>query len=1016
MATLSFAGSIPLTLPRARLASRNARASPLSLVLPVLAALTLPGAALAQNPVGGTVVDAATQLPLVGAQVTVDGTSLGDLARANGAFLIEGVPGATVTLRVVMIGYAAWEEAVNVGDRSIRVELQRQAISLDEIVVTGTAGGTQARAVGNAVSAVAMSEVIERRSPPKIQSMLTAEVPGLRMRSVGGEIGGGGAIKIRGTGSLVLSNEPVIFVDGVRVDNRDNVNSAAFVNSRGGPSRLNDLALNDVERIEVIKGPAAATLYGTEASNGVIQIFTKRGQQGAPRFEVALRQGASFLYDAANKYPVVWGIDSDTGQLMSANLVTLESERGTPVFRTGLPTSLFASVSGGIQNLRYYFSADALRDEGMVDYQWQNKLAGRSNLSYTTEALEVGVNMGFIRQKTRTSGGEQAMTFQLMWGSPLKLDGPSRGFFRTSHEDYHNYVSGEEEVDRFTGGFYLRHSPFEWLTHRLDIGGDFGNQRSFSLWPRTAQQPGPFRRSIGQKDVVQDRTTLTTVNYSATVPFDLSDDIRFETSSGVQYYQRTHQITTASGVAFPVPGVSTVSAAAQRLADESFIENKTFGVYVQEQVGWRNRLFLTGAVRGDDNSAFGENFDFVVYPKVSAAWVASEEPFWNVPVINTLKLRAAWGRAGQQPDVFAATRLYEPATGRGGIPTLTPSNIGNPDLKPEVGQELELGFDASLIDQKLTIDFTYYDQSRKDAIVPAAALPSLGFPGTQFVNVGEVSNKGFEVAVGTQVLRSEDWGLDLGASYAKTDNKVVDLGGITPPLIGLPWPGQRHVEGYPVASMFMKRVVSAEWDAAGNLVNMMCEGGDPISGGGAPVPCAQAGTAYWGSPTPTWDVAGTLNLRFRQWTLSATADGQGGYYKCNGDIAWANVFFRNTREINLPPGEQDPILAAYDQMGFVCQAGAVDSGFAKLRDITLRWDLPSGIASLMGAARATAQLSAHNMFVLWQKTRELYGTRVIDPEVHSNTDWRGDVGDKGAYVQDLWPQLQRIDFTIRAVF
>ncbi len=1007
--------SLPFHHPTRRPVVRKTRASPLVAVLLALS-VGAPAQAIAQQGIAGTVVDGATLRPLVGAQIVVTGTNLGALALANGGFAIEGVPGATADIRVIMIGYATWEQTVNVGDRNIRIELDREAISMDEIVVTGTAGGSQVRAVGNAVSAVAMAEVIERRAPPKVQSMLTAEIPGLRFRSVGGEIGSGGSIKIRGTGSLVLSNEPVIFVDGVRVDNRDNTQSAAFVNSRGGPSRLNDLALNDVERIEVIKGPAAATLYGTEASNGVIQIFTKRGQQGAPRFEVSLRQGASFLYDAENKYPVVWGVDASTGQLMSANLVELEAARGTPIFRTGLPTSVFASVSGGIQNLRYYFSADALRDEGMVDYQWQNKLAGRSNLSYTTERFEAGVNMGFIRQKTRTSGGEQAMTFQLMWGSPLKLEGPSRGFFRNSHEDYHNHVSGEEEIDRFTGGFYLRHSPVEWLTHRLDIGGDFGNQRSFSLWPRTAQQPGPFRRSIGQKDVVQDRTTLTTVSYSATVPFDLTDDLQFETSSGVQYYQRKHQITLASGVEFPVPGVSTVSAAAQRLADEDFIENKTFGVYVQEQIGWKNRLFLTGAVRGDDNSAFGENFDFVVYPKVSTAWVVSEEPFWTLPIVNTLKLRAAWGKAGQQPDVFAATRLYAPATGRGGIPTLTPSNIGNPDLKPEVGQELELGFDASLFDQKVTIDFTYYNQKRKDAIVPAAALPSMGFPGTQFVNVGEVANKGFEIAVGTQVFRSEDWGLDLNGSYANTDNKVVDLGGITPPLIGLPWPGQRHVEGFPVASLFMKKVLSAQWDAAGNLVNMMCEGGDPVSGGGAAVPCAEAGTAYWGPPTPTWDIAASGTLRYKDLSLSATVDGQGGYYKCNGDIAWANVFFRNTREINLPAGEQNPILAAYDQMGFVCQAGAVDSGFAKLRDLSLRWDLPSGIASMIGAARATAQLSAHNMVVLWQATRELYGTRVIDPEVHSNSNFRGDIGDKGAYVQDLWPQLQRIDFTIRAVF
>ena len=190
MATLSFAGSIPLNFPRARPASRSCRASPLSLVLPVLAALTFPGPALAQNPVGGTVVDADTQQPLVGAQVVVDGTNLGALARANGAFLIDGIPGATATLRVLMIGYAAWEETVNVGDRAIRVELQRQAISLDEIVVTGTAGGAQARAVGNAVSSVAMSEVIERRAPPKIQSMLTAGSSRASPALVGGEIGG----------------------------------------------------------------------------------------------------------------------------------------------------------------------------------------------------------------------------------------------------------------------------------------------------------------------------------------------------------------------------------------------------------------------------------------------------------------------------------------------------------------------------------------------------------------------------------------------------------------------------------------------------------------------------------------------------------------------------------------------------------------------------------------------------------------------------------------------------------
>jgi TonB-linked SusC/RagA family outer membrane protein len=993
---------------------------PLKLGLAAWAALCLgaiPALGQTTGSVTGLVTSSVGGRPLSGVQISVPGSGLGTITGNNGRYLIPNAPAGELTVRADIIGFGPEEVqvTVTVGQGvAANFVLTERAISLDEIVVTGSGVETARRKLGNSISTVNAADITAAAPITSVDQLIQGRSAGVAMNLASGTVGLGGIIRIRGMTSVSLSGDPVVYIDGIRVDASHDQGGVWF----GGMdiSRLQDISTSEIERIEIVKGSAASTMYGTQGANGVIQIFTKRGQQGAPKFEVSLRQGAAFLYDAANKYPVVWGVDSNTGQLMSANLVDLEAARGTPIFRTGLPTSVFASVSGGIQNLKYYFSADALRDEGMVDYQWQNKLAGRSNLSYTTERFEAGVNMGFIRQKTHTSGGEQAMTFQLMWGSPLKLDGPSRGFFRNSHEDYHNSVSGEEEVDRFTGGFYLRHSPVEWLTHRLDIGGDFGNQRSFSLWPRTAQQPGPFRRSIGQKDVVQDRTALTTFNYNVTVPLNFGDNISLESSSGVQYYQRKHQITLASGIEFPVPGVSTVSAAAQRLADEDFIENKTVGVYVQEQIGWKNRLFLTGAVRGDDNSAFGENFDFVIYPKVSMAWVVSEEPFWSLPLVNTLKLRAAWGKAGQQPDVFAATRLYTPATGRGGTPTLTPSNIGNPDLKPEVGQEMELGFDASLLDQKVTIDFTYYDQRRTDAIVPAAALPSLGFPGTQFVNVGEVTNRGFEIAVGTQILRSEDWGLDLGGSYANTDNEVADLGGITPPLVGFPWPGQRHVQGFPVASLFMKKVVSAEWDPAGNLINMMCEGGDPISGGGSPVPCADAGTAYWGSPTPTWDIAGTGTLRYRDFSLSATVDGQGGYVKCNGDIAWANVFFRNTREINLPPGQQDPILAAYDQMGFVCQAGAVDSGFAKLRDISLRWDIPARFASFFGAARATAQLSAHNMFVLWQATEELYGTRVIDPEVHSNYNANGDIGDKSAYTQDLWPQLQRIDFTIRAVF
>lgn len=964
--------------------------------------------------ISGRVVDRRSSAPIAGVRVFIPDSDIDTSTGTNGRFVLPDISSGRHTLQVAMIGYRAeTREVVVRRDETIQVnfDLSVEALALDAVVVTGTAGGAQVRAIGNVVSSVPAAEVLERRAATDFQTFLPAEVPGLTVRSAGGEMGAGGLVTIRGASSMTVGNEPLVFVDGIRVDNRMNaVQAANFARAR--PSRLNDLPLSEIESIEVIKGPAAATLYGTEASNGVIQIITKKGVRGEPRLEVALRTGSNFLWRDEHKYPVVWGRDPETGEVISANLVRLEKERGTPIFRTGYPRSAFASVSGGSQNLLYYFSADMAKDQGIVSYQWQDKFTARSNLSYTTETFEVGVDGGLIRQSTASAAAEQAVTYRIMWGSPEKLKTPSRGLLDAPHEAY-NLLSGAEDVDRTVVGFHMRHQPIQWFNHRLRVGGDFGNTRSWALWPRTAEQPGPLSRNIGQKDVIQDRTSNTTLEYVGVTQVNVTPNITLETSGGVQYYRTRTQITRASGREFPVPGVSTVSAAAQRFADEDFLESKTLGVFFQGVMGWKNRIFITGAVRGDDNSAFGENYTFVTYPKVSATWVVSEEPFWNVDPVNTLRLRTAWGRSGQQPDVFAASRLYEPTTGPGGTSALTPSSIGNPRLKPEVGEELEVGFDASLLDGRVSASFTHFRQNRRDAIVPTAARASFGFPGTQSINIGRVSNRGMELGIGAQVVRAQNWDWDIGFNLATYKNRIEDLGGIVPPAVGVPYPGQRHVEGFPIASLFMKRVVHAEFGPDGQLVNVLCEGGDPITGGGPAVPCEEAGTAFWGQPTPTWDLGATTTLRWRNLRLSATADGLGGYVKCNGDIAWAHTFYRVTR---TTVERNDPVHAAYDDMGLNCQLGHVDAGFAKLRDVSLRYELPSGLVARIGAERASISVSAQNFFTIWQAQKESFGTRVIDPEVHTNDDSSGLVGDMNAYVQDGFPPTQRITLAVRATF
>src|SRR5690606_27449294 len=187
---------------------------------------------------------------------------------------------------------------------------------------------------------------------------------------------------------------------------------------------------------------------------------------------------------------------------------------------------------------------------------------------------------------------------------------------------------------------------------------------------------------------------------------------------------------------------------------------KTFGVYLQEQISWENRIFLTGAVRGDDNSAFGAEYDFVLYPKVSASWVISDESFMqNVGLFNSLRLRAAWGRAGQQPDQFAAVRLYEPATGFNGVGGVTPSTFGNPEVEPEVGEELELGFDLGVLDDRLGLEVTFYDQRRKNALLSIPVRPSTGFPGSQLRNIGEIQNLGLELGVNWDAYTSRNLGV-----------------------------------------------------------------------------------------------------------------------------------------------------------------------------------------------------------------------------------------------------------------
>lgn len=1008
--------------------------------------------ASAQQEVAGTVVQAGTERPLAGVQVLVEGTDLGTLTDNRGRFQIDPVPGTEVTLRALLIGYHEAEATVEVGGTDIVIELSEQAIALDGVVVTGTAGDRQARAIGNVVGRLDAAEVRELAQPRDIQDMLSAQVPGVRIMRTGGEVGTGGISRIRGAASLTLPATPLVYVDGVRVDGDDvtgGIGTFAFRGSQG-PSRINDLNPEDIESIEVIKGPSAATLYGTEAANGVIHIITRRGAEGAPQVNLRMREGAYWLPDPVTFFPPTYyrcsgvsqeaGVDPmlqcNEGEITPVRVLQLDRDlHGMEWFRTGRQPALGADVQGGTETVRYFFSADYNRDEGYVPYNWRRRLAGRANLSYTPSTqFNFEFSMGATRSRAQSSSTQQPLSTAVIWscpspgceagsGLPNALDGPFRGYIAYLPEAYENEIEGFQDVDRVTGGLTIEHRPLEWLDHRVTLGGEFSNIRDTDLHRATGNL-GNFNNQ-GLRRVGHTRTTQATIDYAANARWDVSPNVTLNTSAGAQYYDRRQEASRAHGEEFAVEALETVTSGAIRRAWEDFIENRTFGVYVQEQVNWRDRVYLTAAVRGDDNSAFGEDFDFVTYPKFSASWVTSEESFMaGLDWLSTLRLRGAWGRSGQQPDAFDAIRTYQPVIGIGGAPVLTPENIGNPDLSPEVGEEIEFGFEASILEDRISMEFTRYLQRTKDALVRVPALPSLGFPGVQFQNLGEIRNQGIEFGMNTRVYESPTVRFDLGFTLSSTESEVVDLGDqdFVTQSASI---GQFHVEGFPLASIFRKRVVDAELvrgdEPGDNTVrNIMCEGGERIPGtdfspgGGPPVPCEEAPQVYWGQPLPKWEgsVDATLTL-FENLRLYGLVDFIHGRMWLDGDVRSAHTSFLNTR---AAIEREDPILVSYMEMGAEgrAQPGLMSGDFAKLRTVSLQYRFPESWAARLNAQRLSVTASMENVSTLWRGDDARFGHPSMDPERAQQLG--GATPGLSAFNQEGWPTGKRFTTTLRVSF
>ncbi|MEP6492119.1 MAG: SusC/RagA family TonB-linked outer membrane protein [bacterium] len=977
--------------------------------------------------ISGRVTDAATGTPIIGASVRVFGTQLAGQTADDGKYTVRGVPAGSVSLQVNRIGYDAKKASVTVTagqNATADVTLAQVAFSLSEVVVTVT--GAQRKAeMSNTVASVDVAAKATETSANSLGQLLSGQAAGVQIVSAGAA-GGGSRIRIRGASSLSLGNSPVVYVDGIKV------NSDATTGSATRASRFDDINPDEIENIDILKGPAAATLYGTEAANGVINITTKKGKVGATRWAFFGENSASKDQDAGH-YRDLWiSFQKNANGTLSQCLLTqvataachidstyhgnVLNKPGLTPITTGGVNKLGAQVTGGSERNQYFVSGEYQREMGtykmpQTEISRLEKERGsavpfnqiypnadgraqmRANLStqFGSKA-DLNISTGYLARANRQPQNEDNSVGLMVdaLGGLARTDLYQK---RSSTDSvalngYRSYPMGDvfaqerdEYLNRFTQSVNARYYPFSWLNTRANLGFDYFLLQTKNL---IRFDQGPFGETTRQGSISDTRTENSqyTLDLGATGTFTPRSAITSKTSVGLQYFRTYNDQSGSSGLNF-TPGATQVSSGATQSATSGTDLTITLGSYAEQVVSLADRLFLTGRVRYDGNSSFGKSFKGVLYPGIGASWLASDESFFpKGSWINSFRLRATYGASGVQPSTTAAARFYQSTTATiGGVdqPGVQLGALGNPNLKPEYSGEFETGFDATMFNNKTTFEFTYYNKKTKDAIIARPIAPSIAGITSIFDNLGSIRNQGMEVTLNNRFIDRNNFGFELQLTGSTNKNRILALGeGVTPVLTGNR-STQTNAAGYPLFGLWGKQITYSDKNGDGYLaVNEVCQ---DVGG------CRGADTAIYIGPTsPTLEFAvqPRIELLKRKLTISAQFDSKQGLNKFNNTL-------RHQCQGGLScAGFWDPQASLSSQARTVAvnnysvYTGMYENGrFTRLREVAVTYELPEALSRSIRSSRSTVVLAGRNLHVWTPYTG-------VDPETSvGNGDQRG---------------------------
>jgi len=943
-------------------------------------------AAQATGTIRGRVTEAATGAPLPSAQIRIDGTTLGAQTGPDGTYTITGVPTGAQFVSTRRVGYAPERAAVtaSAGETVNRdFALRAAAVTLNEVVVTGVAAPTTKRQLGNTIETVSGEQVAEAPGVTSIDQALQGRVTGAVISENSGQPGGGVSIRLRGTNSILGGAEPLYVIDGVVVDN----SSEALVSLSGNAPRGNQALSNrmadfdpgDVERIEVLKGAAAAALYGARANNGVIQIFTKNGQSGKPKLSASsdFTWGKTPKRYELNMSPNAGFTDVLYGGASAIGVPIQRYDIQDQIFRTALSNNTRLSISGGTGGTSYYMAGGREREQGILRTTDYTRTNVRANLSQRlSDQLEVGLRgtyinslADYIPEGEQTQGVLTSVVFTPTSVNPA-FDPtlgryPYNPLLGGNPLDVLANWSAPEKVTRMLGGLEAKWRPLGAVTVSYAAGLDDYRREASYYQPRFSTGAS-FLGSI-QNPIHLSR--LFNNGVTASHAWAANPTLSLNTSVGFRYTSNKSETVRAAGSDLG-PGQDLVGGATQT-ASQTKSELRTLGWYIEERASLADKLFITGGINWDASSAFGADQRVQIFPRLGFSYVLDRESWWQDRMGNFLssfRLRAAYGQTGgQPPGLYTRFENYPYTTFSGKPGVVSSSTQANPELKPERQREYEGGFDVGFFRDRAQIEFSVYDKKTTDLVLSIPLPPSSGFE-QQFQNIGSLTNEGVELALNTVNVTKPAFGWRSRFTYSANRNKIDKLVTVTDTLVFDYL--NTVIIGQPIGVFYGGtyartpdgQIAYRNVTVSGQSLLLPYRQQDTLASG-----AIVAARRVIGDPNP--DFVATFGNEFdigQRLQVSVLLDGRFGVDVANFSRRIQELF--GAAKINEREISGDTVARTYSLnptgRSLIYEEYIEDGSYIKLREIAVKFTLPASFVSRIGAEAASVRFAGRNL-VTW---------------------------------------------------